>query len=85
MQALIPQPEPASRPQIRATQLPLMFVYLGGACCLLAIRAIFALLIEVLAVLFTVLVTSIILLIVVPVLALSEYVMVRRHKPQPSS
>ena len=71
MQALMQKPEIVATPQLRWTQFPLLFVYLGGICFLLTILVSVALLIEALVAFAAVLLISVILLVVMPMLVLA--------------
>lgn len=73
MQALMPKPEIAATPQLRWTQVPLLFAYLSGICLLLTVLVSVALLIESLVASAAMLLISVILLVVVPLLVLATH------------
>lgn len=71
MQALMGKPEIAATPQLRWTQVPLLFASLGGICLLLTMLVSVALLIEALVAFAAVLLISVVLLVGVPLLVLA--------------
>ena len=67
----MPKPEITATPQLRWTQVPLLFACLGGICLLLIVLVSVALLIEALMAFAAVLLVSVVLLVGVPMLVLA--------------